>query len=226
MRYKVLNSTQLKWIAMISMTFDHVGMAVFPQYILFRIIGRLAFPIFCFLLVNGYYHTHDYSKYVLRLFTFALISEIPFDLFVYGRLFDTAGQNIFFTLFIGLIMIKCIEFIRLFRNIEFKLLSLIAEGLIVITACLTAFTIRSDYSFCGILIIYWFYLYRSNKFMLVLFQAFTNMKLLGGIQGFAVFSLVPIFMYNGKKGWNKMKYLFYAFYPIHLFVIYCIVKII
>ncbi|NLC03985.1 MAG: TraX protein, partial [Tissierellia bacterium] len=91
----------LKIIALISMVIDHYG-AIFQSGIdIYRIIGRLAFPIYAFLLVEGYTHTRDVKKYGRRLLIFALVSELPFDLAFYGKLSFT-HQNIFFTLFIGL----------------------------------------------------------------------------------------------------------------------------
>ena len=100
-----LNSFWLKMIAITTMLIDHVGAVLLPQYPILRIIGRIAFPIFCFLLVEGFMHTHDVIRYMTRIGLFALISEIPFDLLFYGRILDGTHQNVFFTLFIGLVML-------------------------------------------------------------------------------------------------------------------------
>ena len=115
---KGLSGSTLKIIAVITMLTDHIGAgilgriitmqgiysgSVYNVYTVMRYIGRLAFPIFCFLLVEGFMHTHNVKKYASRLFVFALISEIPFDLFVSGRIVDTSAQNVYFTLLIGLI---------------------------------------------------------------------------------------------------------------------------
>ena len=91
-------------IAMLSMLADHIGAVLFPEQILFRVIGRLAFPIFAYTLVEGFFYTHDIKKYMCRIGILALLSEIPFDLTVSGKILEFGHQNIFFTLFIGLVM--------------------------------------------------------------------------------------------------------------------------
>ena len=100
-----LNGFTLKWIAMLTMLIDHTGMVLFPQYRIFRIVGRLAFPIYCFLLVEGAVHTSNWKKYVSRLILFALISEIPFDLARSGQIVAADAQNVFFTLSFGLLAV-------------------------------------------------------------------------------------------------------------------------
>ena len=114
-----LTGQALKVIAVISMILDHIGYAIlnrmpevndsgtmtFTVYYILRAIGRAAFPIFCFLLVEGVLHTRNIGKYAFRLFIFALISEIPFDLAFYGKPFFNTHQNVFFTLFIGVLML-------------------------------------------------------------------------------------------------------------------------
>ena len=94
-RYQRMDGTVLKLIACLSMFIDHLGAVCFSGMMGFRIIGRLAFPIYCFLLVEGAVHTHDMKKYILRMGIFALISEVPFDLAFYHRLVYTEHQNVF-----------------------------------------------------------------------------------------------------------------------------------
>ena len=97
-RYQRMDGTVLKLIACLSMFIDHLGAVCFSGMMGFRIIGRLAFPIYCFLLVEGAVHTHDMKKYILRMGIFALISEVPFDLAFYHRLVYMGHQNVFFIL--------------------------------------------------------------------------------------------------------------------------------
>ena len=117
-KWKGISSSTLKWIAIISMLIDHFAVAVYSQlenyqmgvYTLMRGIGRIAFPIYCFLLVEGFCHTHDIMKYIKRCFIFALISEIPFDLAVHGNVFDLSSQNVFFTMTLGLCTLYAISY--------------------------------------------------------------------------------------------------------------------
>ena len=109
----------LKVIAVVSMLIDHTSAVILEQIsglenpaFLMRIIGRLAFPIYCFLLVEGFYHTRSRAKYAGRLFLFALISEVPFDLAFSRRMWDFSSNNVFFTLLFGLLVIWGVEGIK------------------------------------------------------------------------------------------------------------------
>ena len=111
---------QLKWIAMVTMVLDHVGCIFVPVktmpvcYYLLRGIGRVSFPLICFLLVQGFFYTHSRRKYLFRLWCFALVSEIPYDLAFFGRVWNPWNQNVFVTLAIGLMML-----LGLFRTKEY-----------------------------------------------------------------------------------------------------------
>lgn len=218
---KCLNSFYLKIIAVITMTIDHIGAVLLSQYIILRVIGRIAFPIYCFLLVNGFLHTRSLKKYIGRLAVFAMISEVFFDRVFFGHFVDMRYQNVFFTLLIGMIMLAWIEWIRrnLNQNMSLRIISYAIEGVIVILACGAAYFFQTDYSFYGILMIYWFYALRYNQVIMGFFQAYTNLELLGGVQGFACAALIPIYLYNGEKGNTSYKWWFYIYYPLHLLVI-------
>lgn len=220
-----MNSFELKMIAIATMLIDHIG-AVFltPNttiYLIFRSIGRLAFPIFAFLLVEGFHHTRDPKKYLIRLGMFALISEIPFDLAFYGD-FYWGHQNIFFTLFLGLLLIMVMNDIerRFPKNI---ITSNAINALLIISFCIIAFLLKTDYNFLGILLITAFYLFRGSKMLLVLSILLIFGTPIGDISILATLSMVFIALYNGKKG-KSMKYFFYAFYPAHLLILFLISK--
>lgn len=224
LKVKCLNSFYLKIIAVISMTIDHIGAVLLPQYLFLRIIGRLAFPIYCFLLVNGLIHTRNLKKYIGRLALFAIISEVFFDMTFFGKFVYLQAQNVFFTLLIGIIMLACINRLRqtMIAKYRFMALSGILEGIILVIACMAAYFLYTDYSLFGILIIYGFYALRNHKVRLVIFQSFINI-LLSPVEIFASIALIPIFLYNGEKGNTAFKWWFYIYYPLHLLVI-CIIK--
>lgn len=224
----------LKYIAMASMTIDHAG-AVFlpaasPLYTLFRGIGRIAFPIFCFLLVEGYLHTSNHQAYLKRLLLFALISEIPFDMaffrFPAVRSFTILGshQNVFFTLafaFFAMMMLDLYWFTN--RLTGFAWLFVIA---------ILAEWLNFDYGLTGIMVIVIIFIYKRFRtdipelFLYIL--AVLPLFSFHSISGLCVALAIPfLLLYNGEKGkplpgnWNfpAAKYLFYAYYPIHLAII-------
>lgn len=251
----------LKIIAIITMLIDHIG-AVFlangrhPElYFLFRAIGRIAFPIFVFLIVEGFHHTRDVKKYLKRLGAFALISEIPFDLAFYkgdfsdiALIFENNGfdwylaedflkplfehQNVYFTLFLGLFAIYLMSLVEK-RYVKRVIISNLLDAIITIGFCMIAFFLKTDYDITGILLIVAFYLFRGSKAMLTIsiiilmgggsdinkFQATGNLIYIVTI--FAVLAMIPIALYNGKKG-KDVKYIFYIFYPAHLLLLFVI----
>lgn len=215
-----MNVLTLKIIALVTMIIDHYGAIFQTNIIAFRMIGRLAFPIYCFLLVEGYQHTSDIRKYLKRLLVFALISEIPFDLALYGGL-DLRHQNIFFTLSIGLIAMYLKD------NKDGKYI--FKNTTIFVGSIIVAIFLRVDYSFLGILYILLFHKYkdypRKQKILHVAcFMFLFNLISTGWIQQFALVSLPIIYFYNGELGpKNKISQIFfYAAYPLHLIVFYMI----
>ena len=213
-----MNTLILKLIAITSMMIDHYGAIFAPQEDIYRYIGRLAFPIFCFLLVEGFIHTRDIKKYGQRLLIFALISEIPFDLAFYGSI-ELSHQNIFFTLFIGLVMMYFLEK----SHDTWNKISIISMAMIA------AFILLVDYNIVGIIYILLFYLtkdmVRIKRLPLIaIVLSIVNLGLAGMTQQFSLLALPLLFFYNGKLGpVNKMaKSFFYIFYPLHLGIFYLI----
>ena len=209
------------------MLIDHIGATLIPMhtdsYLIFRSIGRLAFPLFCFLLVEGLQHTRSVKKYLIRLGIFALVSELPFDLAFSDdiRTGFYLQQNVFFTLFIGLLTIYLMSLL----NSKFQkkqLVNGLLQSSIIIIGCAVAILLHTDYTFMGILLIVSFYLFREKKLLLALFlfliTNFTGFYL----EGLATLSIIFILAYNGKKGPEGNKYFFYVFYPAHILLLYLI----
>lgn len=219
-----MNSFTLKLIACISMLIDHTT-AIFvqpysPLYIVGRGIGRIAFPIFCFLVVEGFFHTRSVKKYLLRLGVFALISEIPFDFALWDASYmrnHFSHQNIFFTLFIGLLTIAVYDYVAKKYKTEPFTLNLLSVITIVAGGVL-ATLLKTDYSFYGILIILVFYIFHYNKKAMAIAYVLLIGFLFGGWSLLAIGALPLIWFYNGEKGPN-VKYAFYAFYPVHLLLL-------
>ena len=214
-----MNVFILKTLALVFMIIDHYG-AIFQDGIdIYRIIGRLAFPIYCFLLVEGYTHTRDIKKYARRLLIFAIVSEIPFDLAFYSKL-NLLHQNIFFTLLIGLAMMYFLDNGEKHNINKSKVIGI---GILVATF------LYVDYNFIGIIYILAFYytkelpkLERLCKVALVLFLV--NLITFTFVQQFSLLALPIIYLYNGKLGPNNkfLQSIFYIAYPLHLLIIYLI----
>lgn len=211
-----MNATCLKLIALCSMLIDHVGTIFFPHNPFFSLLGRLAFPIFCFFIAQGFVHTSHLKKYLLKLFVFAFLSEIPFDLALRGKWVDWHAQNVFFTLFLGLCALCLLEHTRQ----RFALLGLV--GIAVIAAL--AEVLHTDYGWYGIILIVLFYTCRENRPLLWISFFFLNTGFHfwshSSAQIYAVLSLVPLSLYNGKRGSHPIPYFFYGFYPAHLLLLW------
>lgn len=212
----------LKWIAILSMAIDHfaagyiaytgqlVSASGINLYQASRFIGRLAFPIFAFLIIQGYQHTSNRRKYVGKLILFALISEIPFDLAFYNQMIYWNHQNIFFTLAIGIIGFSLFEQFEQKNQIPLQFGT--AFGFAIL-----AEIINADYGLYGILFIFGLGMLRNQKVMQTIFGVF-----MGLVQGVgAALAFLPIWFYNGKRG-QQNKWVFYIFYPAHLLFIYII----
>lgn len=219
-----MNSFVLQLIAIITMLIDHTAVVFVPHntvlYIVMRSIGRLAFPIFVFLLVEGFYHTSDVKKYLTRLGIFAFISEIPFDLAFNNAVLETTHQNVFFTLFLGLLLIYIMSIVEeKYKKQVF--VSNCIDAILTLVFCIVALVLRCDYHFAGILLIVAFYLFRGSKALLTFALVLVTFTILGDINVLATLAMIPIAFYNGEKG-KSAKYFFYIFYPAHLLVLFLI----
>jgi len=205
-----MSSFVLKVLACIFMLIDHIGYVLFPGVTIYRILGRIAFPIFAWQISVGYKNTSNVKKYIFRLGLFALISQIP-----YSFVINPSTLNVFFTLTLGVLSIF------IFQKSKNKVSGFTAAFLIMIMAE----ALKADYGAYGAAMIFLFYLSFENKF----FMAITQILLTGTysyfsmrfLQLYSLMALVPISFYNGKRG-ARAKYLFYIFYPVHLFALYII----
>lgn len=212
----------LKMIAIVTMLIDHIGATFFLNseiYYPMRLIGRIAFPIFAFLIVEGYFHTRNVRNYIIRLLIFAFISEIPFDLCFQHTVFAFGSQNIFFNLALGLLTIHGITLVsKRFQPNDLKG-ALLTAG-IIIASIFIATIGKFDYQAYGIVYMIAFYYLRGKKLGLALGFLFVNIFLFGSqIQVYAVLAILFILCYNGEKG-KSLKYFFYAFYPVHLLILF------
>ena len=224
----------LKLIAVISMTCDHLSYLIFGHFSFLNYIGRIAFPIFAYQITEGYIHTRNLKKYFLRLFVFAIVSQIPFTLF-YSMISSGLHLNIFFTLLLGLLSIFIydkLDKLPFEKNIIHKIYQSFGL-LIVIIFSLIANITKCDYGYFGVLTIFAFYIFRNNKILMnfsfvILTLIYYGKRLLISTNStyllIVIFTMSPLIfinLYNHKKG-KDTKYFLYLFYPLHLLIIYAI----
>ncbi len=231
---KGLSGSTLKLIAIITMFIDHIGAVIVERMLyvtgntgnftyeqmqnldnILRGIGRLGFPLFCFLLVEGFMHTRNIRRYALRLLLFAFVSELPFNLAFTGRLFYSGYQNVFFTLFIGLLTMWGCRLIE--EKTHFHVVLQYGLGIfVVIMGAWFAELLQTDYAGIGVLCIMALYLFKNNRYLQAVVGAVAFCWEIP-----APLAFLPVAFYNGRRG-LKMKYFFYIFYPVHLLVLYLI----
>lgn len=243
---KGISQEGLKIIACISMLIDHIGYGIvypiysdicvvnsadlpevkqiYHLYLLCRCIGRIAFPIFAFILVEGIHHTHNRREYALRLTFGAILSEIPYNLMVSGH-YSWQQQSVMATLLLGFMAVHCME----------KCRSLAWKPVIMVMFAVLAEVFRTDYGWAGVILIGLFELsremYSPNLMrtggMIVLFHYMSsNILRLGNftlpMQVLGVLSMIFIVNYDGRKltGSKLVQWGFYLFYPIHLLILW------
>lgn len=238
---KTLDAFHLKLIAIIAMLLNHIGSGFqiglsHPWIYLFtETIGKLTFPIMAYLLVEGFYHTKNLKKYILRLALFWMLAIVPFHIYFFNNwnfTFLDLFNNVLFTLLVGLIMIILCE----------KTENSLLRFCIVIFSMFL--TVVSDWSLVGVLIIFWYYNIKDEKkrimmpsiyialpFLLITVIAkvtdpsFSNIFFIEGVGMLGMFLTIPLLLkYNGNRGYSPkwVKYGYYLFYPLHLTVLYLI----
>lgn len=195
-------------------------------------IGTIAFPLFCFLLAEGFQHTRSKKRYIGLMLAFALISEVPFDIgffSAYSRMEDTFPfylkyQNVFFTLFLGLLTLVCLERFSCKSDLPVdRIKSAVLQVLSVVLFSGIAEGIHCDYGMQGILFISAFYICRNHRIYQVLLFLLAYMGTTGNQPPLCtLLACLLILLYNGKRGKLKLKYFFYVFYPAHILVLYLI----
>lgn len=229
-----MTSSTLHILAMLFMLVDHIGAILYPQHIFLRCIGRLAFPIYAFMIVQGVKHTRNLKSYILRMFGFALIAEFPFDLMLSNSYFNPAQQNVLWTF---LISIACICVLNYLKDTGFYYY--VAVPAVCYLGYMLGAICKADYKGAGILMVLVFYLFDekspSHYLIQLILLYLINGKLMKSflipmfgwtipIQALAVVSLMFIWLYNEKKGIKNrsFQYFCYAFYPLHMLILWLI----
>ncbi len=228
---KCFTANGLKMLAMVTMFLDHLGKTLLRDQEWMTYIGRIAFPIFAFLVAEGYDHTKDFKVYMRRMIIYALISEIPYDLF-FGAPINLGRQNVLFTFIIALFIIRTIDIAfqkKRWMGCFFGIAGTFAGYWL-------AFIINSDYMGHGVLSVVCFWVFGKLRFgwiLQLISTVYINWFMIAGIsftvmlgsyelwipvQAFAVLAMIPIMLYNGRlgRGGKKFQSFAYLFYPVHL----------
>lgn len=214
-----MSSFMLRSVALLSMVIDHAGLALFPDIGLFRCIGRLSFPLYCFLIVQGYLHTRDMRAYGRRLLLLAILSEIPFDLLIFGRTASPMEQNVLFSLLLGLAALCCTELknplqacAAILALCMLAMAANVSYGWLAIALCLCAryagqSRMRLFLSMSAVLLVY---------SLSLLLSGVTHSWVLVSLC--ALFAPLLLMLYSGRRGLRHplLTFLFYAAYPLHL----------
>lgn len=232
-----ITSCTLHFLAMAFMLSDHLWATVIPwQADWMTIIGRLAFPIFAFMTVEGFFHTKNLKKYMLRMLIFALISEIPFNLMMSGSVFAPFHQNVLWSFLLGLFLMQLNEKAKKKGKLWIRVLTGVGTFLL---GTIVGMLSMMDYMHYGVWMILAFYFLRGRKWWNYAAQfaalAYINYEVRGlsyeltlfgkeiwfPQQCFAVLALIPIWLYRGKQGpHNKvLQYIYYGFYPVHILIL-------
>ena len=228
--WQQLSGSSLKLLAVLSMTADHVSLhllqydARFTEplftchhypvslFLLLRCAGRLAFPLFAFLVTEGFTHTRSRRRYGLSLLLLALLSVVPWSLVHESQWLMLKSQNVMFTLLLGFLALCAVE------RWERGRLTAVQLSLLLLTVVASATALRSDYGACGVTFILCLYVLRQHRVL----QAAVGFGLLP-MKWLSAPAFIPMNMYNGRRGFIRgtvSKYAFYAYYPFHLLVLY------
>ena len=180
-----------------------------------QLIGGMAIPVFAFLLVEGFRNTSDYKKYLIRMIITALVSEIPYDLAIRGKVWDFSSQNAMITMCICLIMLKCME---LFSD-STRFAGSMVRILIMIAAIVWVSILRAEYGLCMVLLVTVFYVFDTRNVLKTVLGCIISLMYVTGPIAF-----YGIWCYTGERKDRINKYVYYVFYPVHLLVLGVIAK--
>lgn len=224
-RFQCLSGAQLKVIAMVTMLMDHVNKAIiYPNLVskngflpivsnLFDILGRIAFPLFCFLLVEGFFKTRNRGKYLLNLLLFGVLSEVPFDMFVSASFYNANWNNVMFSLALVLVTIWLVDSLKAIMKNQPTVCWYFASIGIVLVMCAVAMLLSVDYEHHAILIGYFFYLFHDAPLLAIPFCYASIYTAPWALLGFFL-----TLTYNGQRG-RQSKWVNYGFYPVHLLIL-------
>lgn len=255
-----ITGAALKNVAYVTMLIDHFFAVVFWNYMNLhmaaggrdpgwmlayrtgRAVGRISFVLFTYLIVESFFYTRSRARFLLRLFLFALLSEIPFDLALSGTAVDWSGQNVYWTLFLGVLVLTLWDYLSSYGNV----FAALGGWMVLLAGCAAAFFCSTDYRFMGILLIFSMYRTRGKdggvRFMaaglVMLFGTWgSNLIRYAGTYSadylfrfslremYGLFAFLLIFHYNGEKGRQFPKLFYYGFYPVHLLILFGIAKL-
>lgn len=221
-KFQVLNGAQLKYIAFVSMLIDHTNNALITPMLngtgwllrlsnLFSILGRIAFPIFIFFIVEGFFKTSNRKKYLLTLLVFGVISEVPFDMFTSKTFYSPYWNNMMFTLALCLITVWIVDFLK--EKIGNKVVWYIVSIVVVAVCSAIAMALSLDYDYHAIVLAYLFYIFYDKPVWGSVLGYLSIIKELYSFLGFGM-----VLTYNGKRG-RQYKWFNYLFYPVHILIL-------
>ncbi len=223
-----LSNNALKIIAMASMLIDHVGLILFPQHQIFRIIGRIAFPIFAYMIAEGCFYTRKRKKYLLMIAGLGIMCQLVSTITT-GSLY----QNILITFTLAIITIFSIDNFLKKKNMPSFLLMALTVASVIFVSYVAPIIFEShgfkvDYGIWGVLLPVFVY-FSPTKMLKIFFTTLIlaiRIFLVSKLQLFALLAIPFLMLYNGKRGKLNMKYVFYIFYPAHLAILYLIKELI
>lgn len=226
---RVLSRNQVKWIALITMICDHVGLAIFDgnlevQYILRILIGRCAFPIFATLFVDSFFHIKKESRFhhLMILAVFALISEIPFNMMCSGSIFDPKYQSVMLTWAIAFVLLWLMDELHEMQNMITPVGSIFASIMLMALFAWFAYFVKTDYAHWSMIAVGIAYLVKEyyQDIDIVLTGCMVCFVVWLGSGFITVFlALIPLLLYDGHKLGRKTKYVHYIAYPLHIFLL-------